>query len=152
MAKIIKEIIIMLLVCLVTMLVLAISLYKFIPNRKIVPEIATYKASEEVQDLLEDNIDQNTNQTSQNIATYEVTAGELKGYQKTNIYVPGKSNPFAPASKSVSGDGENTGSDGNNSSDGTSSENNTSNNKKNDNPNSSNQTTSPSIYQNNGSK
>ena len=106
MAKIIKEIIIMLLVCLVTMLVLAISLYKFIPNRKIVPEIATYKASEEVQDLLEDNIDQNTNQTSQNIATYEVTAGELKGYQKTNIYVPGKSNPFAPASKSVSGDGE----------------------------------------------
>ena len=137
MAKIIKEIIIMLLVCLVTMLVLAISLYKFIPNRKIVPEIATYKASEEVQDLLEDNIDQNTNQTSQNIATYEVTAGELKGYQKTNIYVPGKSN---------------TGSDGNNSSDGTSSGNNTGNNNKNDNPNSSNQTTSPSIYQNNGSK
>lgn len=146
MAKIIKEIIIMLLVCLVTMLVLAISLYKFIPNRKIVPEIATYKASEEVQDLLEDNIDQNDNQTSQNIATYEVTASELKGYQKTNTYVPGKSNPFAPASKSVSGDGENTGSDG------TSSENNTSDNNKNDNPNSSNQTTSPSIYQNNGSK
>ena len=146
MAKIIKEIIIMLLVCLVTMLVLAISLYKFIPNRKIVPEIATYKASEEVQDLLEDNIDQNDNQTSQNIATYEVTASELKGYQKTNTYGPGKSNPFAPASKSVSGDGENTGSDG------TSSENNTSDNNKNDNPNSSNQTTSPSIYQNNGSK
>ena len=145
MAKIIKEIIIMLLVCLVTMLVLAISLYKFIPNRKIVPEIATYKASEEVQDLLEDNIDQNTNQTSQNIATYEVTAGELKGYQKTNTYVPGKSNPFAPASQSTSVDGENPSSDVNNS--GTSS-----NKDKNENPNISNQTTPPSIYENNGSK
>ena len=69
----------MLLVCLVTMLVLAISLYKLIPNRKIVPEVVTYKASEEIQDLLEDNIDQKDNQTSQNIATYEVTASELKG-------------------------------------------------------------------------
>ena len=57
MTKVIKEIIIMLLICLLTMLVLAIALYKYIPNRKIVPEVVKYTASEEVQDLLEDNID-----------------------------------------------------------------------------------------------
>ena len=34
MAKVIKEIIIMLVICLLTMLVLAIALYRYIPNRK----------------------------------------------------------------------------------------------------------------------
>ena len=55
MAKVIKEIIIMLVICLLTMLVLAIALYRYIPNRKAVPEVVTYTASEDVQDLLEDN-------------------------------------------------------------------------------------------------
>ena len=94
MAKTIKEIIIMLLVCLVTMLVLAIALYQYIPNRKAVPEITTYVASEDVQDLLEDDIDQRSDD-EQVILTYEVTANDLNNYQSTNDYIPGKSNPFA---------------------------------------------------------
>ena len=44
-AKIIKEIIIMLLVALATMLVLAVSFYQYAPSKKIVPEISNYKAS-----------------------------------------------------------------------------------------------------------
>ena len=40
MAKIIKEIIIMLLTCLAGMLLFAVILYEYIPNRKVVPEIA----------------------------------------------------------------------------------------------------------------
>ena len=39
MAKVIKEIIIMLLICLISMLVLAVVLYDYIPNRKVVAEI-----------------------------------------------------------------------------------------------------------------
>ena len=113
MAKVIKEIIIMLVICLLTMLVLAIALYRYIPNRKAVPEVVTYTASEDVQDLLEDNIDTKSDQDNV-ILTYEVTASDLSGYQSTNTYVPGKSNPFAPASSSVSADG---GSDSNNSGD-----------------------------------
>ena len=58
MTKAIKEIIIMLLVCLVTMLILAIALYQYIPSRKEVPEVERYVASEEVQDLLDDNVEQ----------------------------------------------------------------------------------------------
>ena len=100
MTKAVKEIIIMLLVCLITMLVLAVALYKFLPNKKSVPEIATYEVSEQVQDLLEDNIDQKSDE-DRVILTYEVTSSDLSGYQVTNDYVPGKSNPFAEASKSV---------------------------------------------------
>ena len=91
MAKVIKEIIIMLVICLLTMLVLAIALYRYIPNRKAVPEVVTYTASEDVQDLLEDNIDTKSDQDNV-ILTYEVTASDLSGYQSTNTYVPGKSN------------------------------------------------------------
>lgn len=100
MTKIIKEIIIMLLVCLVAMLALAIALYQYIPGKKVVPEISEYKVSEQVQDLLEDNIDQK-NDNDRVILTYEVTKGELSGYQVTNDYVPGKSNPFGEVNKTI---------------------------------------------------
>ena len=35
------------------------------------------------------------------ILTYEVTKGELSGYQTTNDYIPGKSNPFGDVSKTI---------------------------------------------------
>ncbi len=150
MAKVIKEIIIMLLVCLITMLLLAIGLYKYIPNRKTVPEIVTYTASEEVQDLLADNIDTKTDGDNV-ILTYEVTASDLNNYKNTNIYVPGKSNPFAPASSSVSTDG---GSDSNNSVDnnGNTENNGTSQKNEQKNPNQSTESTAPSIYNGKGTK
>ena len=146
MAKVIKEIIIMFVICLLTMLVLAIALYRYIPNRKAVPEVVTYTASEDVQDLLEDNIDTKSDQDNV-ILTYEVTASDLSGYQSTNTYIPGKSNPFAPASNSLSTDyagasknsGDNNGNIENN---GTSQKN----------PNQSTESTAPSIYNGKGTK
>ena len=146
MAKVIKEIIIMLVICLLTMLVLAIALYRYIPNRKAVPEVVTYTASEDVQDLLEDNIDTKSDQDNV-ILTYEVTASDLSGYQSTNTYVPGKSNPFAPASSSVSTDG---GSDSNNSGDNNGNIENSGTSQKN--PNQSTESTAPSIYNGKGTK
>ena len=146
MAKVIKEIIIMLVICLLTMLVLAIALYRYIPNRKAVPEVVTYTGSEDVQDLLEDNIDTKSDQDNV-ILTYEVTASDLSGYQSTNTYIPGKSNPFAPASSSVSTDG---GSDSNNSGDNNGNIENNGTSQKN--PNQSTESTAPSIYNGKGTK
>ena len=100
MTKAIKEIIIMLLICLIAMLALAIALYQYIPSKKTVPVIAKYEASEQVQDLLEDNIDKKSD-NDRVILTYEVTKGELSGYQTTNDYIPGKSNPFGDVSKTI---------------------------------------------------
>ncbi len=95
MSKVIKEIIIMLLICLVTMLVLAILLYRYIPNRKVVPEVTTYVATEDVQTLLEDDVDSDEGKDDI-LLTYEVTSSDLKNYQATEDYVPGKANPFGP--------------------------------------------------------
>ncbi len=105
MTKAVKEIIIMLLITLVAMLGLAIGLYQYIPSKKTVPEIKQYEVSEQVQDLLEDNIDQKSD-SDRVILTYEVTKSDLSGYQKTNNYIPGKSNPFADVSKTITEDGE----------------------------------------------
>ena len=150
MVKIIKEIIIMLLVCLITMLILAIGLYKYIPNRKAVPEVVTYTASEDVKDLLEDNIDKKSD-SDDVILTYEVTASDLTGYQSINTYVPGKSNPFAAASSSTSNDGNNNSSSNNGDSSSDNSQNNQTNNEQ-KNPNQSNESTAPSVYNKNGTK
>lgn len=96
MAKAIKEIIIMLLICLVLMLLFAILFYEYIPSRKVIPEITTYQANDETQQLLSDTIDSQKDEKP--IYTYEVTSSELKGFEKTNEYVPGKANPFASVS------------------------------------------------------
>lgn len=145
MSKTIKEIIIMLLVCLITMLILAIALYQYIPNRKAVPEVTTYVASEDVQDLLEDNID--TRKDDDNvILTYEVTSSDLNSYQSANAYVPGKSNPFAAYSgtPSTGESGKEPSDNGNNQSSGT---------ETGTNPNQSSETKTPEVYsQNSGTK
>lgn len=72
MEKIIKKIIRILSICLITILFFAILLYKYIPSKKDIPEIKTYTATEDVQELLE-------YQTNSNnvILTYEVTASDL---------------------------------------------------------------------------
>ena len=152
MTKAIKEIIIMLLICLVTMLALAIVLYKYIPNRKVIPAVVTYTASEDVQDLLEDTIDTKSDKDNV-ILTYEVTASDLSSYQSTNTYVPGKTNPFAPASSTTTADGDsNTGNDSNGTSNGVNNSNSTTSSNEQSNPNKSNESTAPSVYQNNGTK
>ena len=94
MAKIIKEIILMLLTCLAGMLLFAVVFYNYIPNRKIVPEIAVYNASEKIKELKSDDIDKR-NETI--IKTFQVTSSDLTNYKIANDYVAGKSNPFGSA-------------------------------------------------------
>ncbi len=99
MLKFIKELIIMLLVCLLAMLLLAVVFYDYIPARKVIPEVITYKANDEVTGLLADDID---SEDSEVVATfeqgeyeYEVSSSELNNYKTKNDYVPGRSDPFA---------------------------------------------------------
>ena len=92
MTKTIKEIIILLLICLILMLLFAIILYDYIPNRKAVKQVADYTASEEIQVLLDDDIDSDDKEV---VKTYQVTAGDLTNYSIRKEYVKGKDNPFA---------------------------------------------------------
>lgn len=107
--KVIKEIVIMLLVCLVAMLLFAVIFYNYLPARKIIPEVTTYNASDTVKELLADNIDS----TDSNILLtfegneYEVTKSDLNNYETVKKYVPGKSNPFAAIKSDVESSDEN---------------------------------------------
>ena len=113
MSKVIREVIIMLLICLAIMVLLAVGLYQWIPNRKIIPQIEVYAISDEVKDLLEDDIQERTEENGNPILTYtssnesiEVTSSDLNSYEESYDYVPGKSHPFAEVIQSVKPEGE----------------------------------------------
>lgn len=93
MAKtIVKEIIIMLLLCLAIILLLGILLYEYVPMNKTVPSEVAYSTPEEVkQELLESGeIDE-----SKIIMTYEIDSADLNNYTRIQDYKPGKANPFS---------------------------------------------------------
>lgn len=93
MAKsIIKETIIMLLVCLAILLILCVLLYEFIPSNKVLPSEVSYQPSEEIQKELESAI---SGETTKVVLSYEVTSNDLNNYEKSNDYNPGKVNPFS---------------------------------------------------------
>ena len=94
MSNAIREIIICLLVILIIMLALAIAFYTYLPNKKSIPSIEEYIASEEIQDSLNDDIDTRLSQESKPVYTYEVTSSDLANYQKEDDYIPMKLNPF----------------------------------------------------------
>ena len=153
MTRAIKEIIIMLLICLVAMLGLAIALYRYIPSKKAVPEIAKYTVSEQVQDLLEDNIDSKSDK-DRVILTYEVTKSELTGYQKTNDYIPGKSNPFGNVEKTITEEDETSTGDNNSGNNNNNNDNNsdTSTDKKEEKQEQKVEPSNPSVYEEKGTK
>lgn len=104
MAKnIIKEIIIVLLLCLAIILVLGVLLYEYVPSNKVIPEKVSYTTPENVKEEL--NKADNTNV----ITTYEynVEASDLNNYKRVSDYVPGKQNPFSSYNSQSTG-GENT--------------------------------------------
>lgn len=89
---IIREIIIILLLCLSIIVVLGLLLYDYVPMSKVIPEPVSYATPENVKQELQEagNIDE-----SQVIMTYEVDATDLKNYQNVKNYNPGKANPFS---------------------------------------------------------
>ena len=105
MAKnIIKEIIIMLLLCLAIILILGILLYEYVPSSKIIPEQVSYTTPEDVKEELSktENVD------SENpVLTYSIDSTTLNNYQKINTYVPGQSDPFASYDSTQSSGTEN---------------------------------------------
>ena len=102
MAKnVIKEIIILLLLCLAIILLLGILLYEYVPMSKTVPNPVSYTTPEDVQQELASSSDVDNSQV---IMTYEVDSTDLNNFERINDYQPGKANPFSSYETS----GENT--------------------------------------------
>ena len=156
MAKtVIREIIIILLLCLAIMLLLGILLYEYVPITKTIPNPVSYTTPDDVKQELANagDIDE-----SSIIMTYEVDETDLNNYKRIQNYKPGKANPFSSyeTAATTSENGTNTtnsnGSTSETSNSETSSQNATSNNNSNNN-NSNNATTSGGqFFQDKGTK
>ena len=110
MAKtIVKEIIIVLLLCLAIILVLGILLYEYVPISKTVPTPVSYTTPQDAKEELanSETVDEDTI-----VMTYETDATDLSNYKKINNYKPGKANPFSSyeTNGSTTGSGSSTGS------------------------------------------
>lgn len=97
MAKtIIRETIIILLLCLAIILILGVVLYNYVPTNKLIPQEVSYTQTEEVKKAIEESV---SNQNSQVILTYEVDETDLDNYEKVRDYKKGKTNPFSSYQK-----------------------------------------------------
>lgn len=149
MAKsIIKEIIIVLLLCLAIMLVLGILLYEYVPITKTLPNEVSYTTPENVKQELLSSSDVDDTQV---IMTYEVNQDDLNNYRRVQDYVPGKANPFSSYETTATdptGNGSSTGGSSSNSSSSNSSSGNTSTNTTTD----DNSSSGGHFFQNTGTK
>ena len=85
-----KEIIIMLLLCLAILLVLGVLFYDYIPSNKIVPNKVAYTTPENISSELTEDIN---NGAMVNI-TYQLDDSQIDVSKKNKEYDPGKQNPF----------------------------------------------------------
>ena len=90
--KVIKEIIIMLLLCLAIILILGVLLYEYVPSNKIIPDEVSYTTPTAVQEELSKSENVESDEV---ILTYSVDSTDLDNYERINTYVPGKPNPFS---------------------------------------------------------
>ena len=102
--KVIKEMIIILLLCLAIILILGLLLYDYVPTGKLIPEEVSYTTPSEIKEEI--NKGENV-EDEQVILTYSVDSTDLKNYERINTYVPGKTNPFSSYDTSTT-QGENT--------------------------------------------
>ena len=100
---VLKEIIIILLLCIAILLILSILFYDYNPLNKIVPNKIAYSTPEEIKNEIEQNEVKDILDGGINIV-YSIDSLDLNIYKKSNSYVPGKANPFAEIAEEVTGD------------------------------------------------
>ena len=89
--KVIKEIIIMLLICLAVIFILGVLVYDYVPSNKMIPNEVIYKTSQDVERELSKEIE-----NDEIILTYSIDSTDLDNYERIHTYLPGKPNPFSP--------------------------------------------------------
>ena len=90
--SILKEICIMLLLCVAIVLILGVLFYDYIPTNKAIPnKLVAYETPENVQTEIEEEIIEMDKES----VTYTITGADLNLYKQTNSYVSGKPDPFS---------------------------------------------------------
>lgn len=105
MKSVLKEILIILLLCCAICLILGVIFYDYIPTNKVVPStVEAYKTSNTIKDEITQEI---AEYPKQNIS-FEITDSDLTLYKQDKNYDQGKANPFAVISSSAQGNTTNT--------------------------------------------
>ena len=149
MAKsVIKELIIVLLLCLAIILVLGILFYEYIPLAKEVPEDVKYSTSDTTEEQKTEIRGLTADEEYYSGETDSINSDDLNNYRRTQDYVPGKANPFSSYETSAETPTENGSSTGGSSSGSTSGGSSSSNSTSNDDSSSS----GGHYFQNTGTK
>lgn len=92
--SIIKEIVIIILLIVASVLALGVMFYEYNPTTKKIPsEVKSYTLSQDMHEELDKTIE--TAEKQNIIKTYRVDAEDLQGYERSKDYKKGKTNPFA---------------------------------------------------------
>lgn len=104
--SILKEVIIILILCLAIIGVLSILFYDYNPISKVVPNKVKYTTPENISAELEEQSIQNLVDTESRV--YTIEGSDLNLYKKSKTYDPSKENPFlsAPVSEDTTGTSE----------------------------------------------
>lgn len=109
--SIVKQVIIVILACVAILLALALILYQYVPNNKIIPsKVEPYSAPENIKAEISESAQQELNGQ---VEMYEITDSDLETYRSTKSYNPGKSDPFAAYSENATQDDSSDNSGGN---------------------------------------
>lgn len=95
--SIIKEIFIMILLCIAIVLILGILLYDYIPSNKVIPVKEAYETPNDVKEEINEQI----TEIEKTEISYEITDADLNLYKQTSSYRPGKPDPFSESSTVV---------------------------------------------------
>lgn len=95
MKSVLKEIIIMLLLCCAICLILGVVFYDYIPTNKVIPStVEPYTTSNTIKEEINQEITEFQKQT----IVMEITDSDLKIHKQERSYDSGKINPFAKSS------------------------------------------------------
>ena len=95
MKSVLKEIIIILLLCCAICLILGVVFYDYIPTNKVIPStVEPYTTSNTIKEVINQEITEFQKQT----IVMEITDSDLKIHKQERSYDSGKINPFAKSS------------------------------------------------------
>ena len=97
MKSVIKEILIIVLLCCAVCLILGVVFYDYIPTNKVIPsQVQAYETSNTIKDEISQDV---SNYEAENYV-FEITDSDLSLYRQSDSYDPGKANPFASSALS----------------------------------------------------
>ena len=87
----IKEIFIVLLLCIAIVLILGILFYDYIPTNRVIPTKEAYVTPNDVKEEINEQI----TEIEKTEISYEITDADLNIYKQSSSYKPGKKDPFS---------------------------------------------------------